>query len=293
MKKLCMILAVLSVLSLAACGAPAAGDPAETVGGTAAVLEIRDIGYPTFGTIEAFQVEGTIVSGHELVRMEVEGELIAESGGNIVAISDDTDIYDFEAGTYEAELSGLTEYFAENFNKLYSTYLTVAVGGDANIVAKLHCTCYDVSEASESFILEYTILTEDTASDEYSGTISISGLEYLESGTAEEFCLAGTVSSEHPLSKIECSASLSFGSTGIGISNDFEPFCFEEDVYSFDLSDLGSYFMDQYRKLYDMYKDVADAVGAEDTVYLTLNCTCSDAAGKTVRFAIHYEIAAA
>lgn len=304
MKKICMVLAVLMLLSLAACGAgnetPTAA-PTETPSQAVSPLEIRDIGYQPSGTIADFQVDGTIVSGYELVRMEVDGELIAESAGNIVVVSDDADPYYFGAGTYSVELSALREYFADHYSGLYNLFLTVATGGEERVTGKLTCVCYDASGASESFTLDYLIV-ENTASAEdpaaaedaasgIPGTLTVSGLEYPMSGTIEGFRIAGTISSEHPLSRVTGSGTVSSVTAGVGVSDVLAAFSFEEGTNTAELAELEGYVVEQMNAMLTTYETIAGLLDeTSGDLEIKLDFTCYDIHGNTVNFTVIYKI---
>ena len=158
MKKICVILAALMVLSLAACGAPAEDATTVTTEATTA-LEISDLSYSKSGTIEDFRIAGTIHSSSALERIEMNGQMVSQEREISVSI-DDAEPFYFEDGVTSADLSVAKEYLVNQMSELYALYVAVAADMDGAMIAQLNCTCYDAAGDSVNFTVKYDIIAK-------------------------------------------------------------------------------------------------------------------------------------
>ena len=121
-------------------------------------------------------------------------------------------------------------------------------------------------------------------------TLKISNFSYPSSGTCDSFRIQGTVSSNYALTKMECYGTCTSNALGAGLSDTADPLTLSSGCYSYDLSDATSYFINQYKKLYQLYEAAADLLGADDSVTMNITATIYDASGKSISFECTYVI---
>lgn len=291
MKKICLLLVIVLILSLAACGTPA-GDSStattEAATTAASTLTVTGLSCPESGTIDAFQVEGTVTSNYELVKVECVGT-VTSYALDITVGAEDADPYLFANGIYSADLTDLTDYFVEQYRTLYELYQNAAesIGADDSVTATLTLTCVDASGKSENAKLVYTISGEAVSAP------GISGLDYAKSGTTESFWITGTINSAEPLVRMECKGTVSSDALNITVGDDgAEHLYFEDGVTSVDMSMLTDYLISRMDDLYNLYSESVNLLGVENTACAELACTCYDLVGNTVNFTVIYEIIA-
>ena len=288
----CMM-ALLMVLTLVACTAPAGTDGATEASTEAEVaLSISGLSYSKSGTIADFQIQGTINASEALDRIEYNTTMVSNALGT--SVSDDPGTYQFEENVTTVEMSELTDYFIAQYTTLYDIYAVAVglVGADDSLMATMDCTCYDVAGNTVNFTISYKIVSEETDADisTEGDPLSIKDLAYPTSGTIADFIISGTISSPDALEKIVVSGKMESDARGISVSDGPDTYVFNDGVTIIDLSELTSFFTEMYGDLYDVYVGLAELVGADDSLVATLNCTCYDVAGNSVNFTIAYEI---
>lgn len=124
-------------------------------------------------------------------------------------------------------------------------------------------------------------------------TLDIYNFSYPESGTVNSFKVSGSISSNYSLVRMECKGKAKSNALGISVSDTADPYYFADGVYTAEAPVLTDYFMNQYKKLYEIYEGAADLLGADDSVTMTLTCTLYDSSGysdsRTLTYIIHGE----
>ncbi len=153
-----------------------------------------------------------------------------------------------------------------------------------------------VSEGSTTITATYTV-NNTTVKDQITinvqkaaSTLSVSGLSYPSSGTVDSFTISGTLSSNYAILRCECYGSATSNALGISVSDSASPFYFSEGTYVADMSMLTSYFINQYRSLYNTYASLAGILGADNSVTMNVTGTAYDSSGKSISFAFVYVI---
>ena len=164
MKKFSFLLAIVMIVSLAACGTPTKDATTVTTEATTVtteattVLEISDLSYSESGAIEDFQIAGIVRSSSDLVRIEMNGLMESQEMG--ISVSDDAEPFYFEDGVTSADLSVAKEYLVNQMSELYALYVAITADMEGAMTAQLNCTCYDAAGDSVNFTVKYDIVTE-------------------------------------------------------------------------------------------------------------------------------------
>lgn len=178
---------------------------------------------------------------------------------------------------------------------------TVAWSSDNSAVAPVSgngttATVKALSEGSATITATYTVkgkTVKDSCTitvQKAASTLSLTGLSYPGSGTVDSFTISGTLSSNYALVRAECTGSATSNALGISVSDTASPFYFGEGVYTADMSILTSYFIEQYRSLYNLYSAAAGLLGADNSVTMNVTGTCYDTSGNHISFAFTYVI---
>lgn len=121
-------------------------------------------------------------------------------------------------------------------------------------------------------------------------TLAISNLWCPDGGTCDSFRIQGTVSSNYPLVRMECKGTCTSNALGISLNDTADPLYLPDGVFTYDLADATAYFINQYRKLYELYKNVAGLLGADNSVTMNVVGTVYDATGNSKSFNFVYII---
>ena len=119
-------------------------------------------------------------------------------------------------------------------------------------------------------------------------TLQLTDFWYTESGTVDSFQVYGTISSNYALTRVTCLGSATSNALGIKVKDSAEPYYFADGTYTVDASVLRDYFINQYRKLYELYAAVAGLLGADNSVTMNISSTCYDASGNSITFTFNY-----
>ena len=164
MKKYCILLALLIVMSLVACTAPA--DDNDEILPTqiqepAFTVSISGLSYPESGTIADFNIEGTLTAPAGLDRLECEVQVDTDEDLNIMTVIA-CDPYLFEEGMTTAKLSSLGTYFIDQIDTVYGVFATMVdtLGAESNPSVCLDFICYDVEGNTANFTITYEIVSE-------------------------------------------------------------------------------------------------------------------------------------
>lgn len=121
-------------------------------------------------------------------------------------------------------------------------------------------------------------------------TLTVNNLWCPDSGTTDSFRISGTVTSNYCITRMECTGSATSNALGISVSDTADPLYVGDGVYCYDLSDATAYFINQYKKLYDLYSAAAGLLGADNSVTMNVTGTCYDSTGNSVSFTFTYII---
>lgn len=121
--------------------------------------------------------------------------------------------------------------------------------------------------------------------------LQIVDFSYATEGTIDSFWVSGTISSNYELVRVENIGTASTKLLGTFGGDTTEPYVFPKGVYSVDASVLCSYFIDQYRDLWNLYKTLSKILSVDESVTMNLTITCYDASGycesRTLTYVIH------
>lgn len=120
--------------------------------------------------------------------------------------------------------------------------------------------------------------------------LAVSNLWCPDSGTCDSFRIQGTVSSNYPLVRMECKGTCTSNALDISLSDTADPLYLPDGVFTYDLEDATAYFINQYRKLYELYESVAGLLGADNSVTMNVVGTVYDASGNSKTFNFVYII---
>ena len=161
MKKICFILVIALILSMAACAAPSADpDPTNaTEAVTEAIVEgpsITGLSYPAEGSLEAFKVEGLIEAPAGLVEMRVDSSLTSAATG--LAVSD-ANTYAFGENVTTANMADLNDFIVAQYQNVLDLYAVVAGMFDAEeaVEITLDCTFVDANGKTLSVTINYMV----------------------------------------------------------------------------------------------------------------------------------------
>lgn len=121
-------------------------------------------------------------------------------------------------------------------------------------------------------------------------TLKLENVWYPESGTCDSFRIQGKVTSNYAITRMECTGTCTSNALGITLSDTAKPLYIPSGTYSYDLSEATSYFIEQYRALYDLYETAAGLLGADNSVTMRITGTCYDSSGNKVVFNCTYVI---
>ncbi len=121
-------------------------------------------------------------------------------------------------------------------------------------------------------------------------TLAVSDLSYPPSGTFDSFTMTGTVTSNYALERIECRGVAAAAGIDFTIKRKAEDYVFAEDVYEFDASIAATYFLGQFRALYNTFLNLSGFLGIDQTVELTVYCTGYDSSGASISFTFQYTV---
>ena len=120
-------------------------------------------------------------------------------------------------------------------------------------------------------------------------TLNIKDLWCPDSGTCDSFRIQGTVTSNYSLLRFECTGKAKSNLLNISIPIEADPLYLDEGTYTYDLADATSYFILQYKKLYETYDSLASGLG-DDSVTVSVTGTGYDASGNSKSFNFTYII---
>ena len=282
MKKFLAILTALLMLTFAAC----ANDEENTTPNETeapATVTVENVKTPASGTVEEFQIEGTVSATAGLDRIEVSSSV---GDQDLNASVNDAEPYTFAEGAVTEDLANLNEYFREQLNGMVEigTMSGIDVGG-----VTMDCICYDVEGNTAFFTVNYTVIepVEETGEG-----ISVSNMSYSKTGYLDEFWIKGTLTSDFELDRIECSSyakSNALDITSPAVAGD--TYYFADGLYEADLSKLTSYFVDQIDGVYTVYKTLADALLEDNSVDITITYVAYDKSGASVTQTMSYTLA--
>jgi hypothetical protein len=89
---------------------------------------------------------------------------------------------------------------------------------------------------------------------------------------------------------MECKGTCTSNALGISLNDTADPLYLPDGVFTYDLADATAYFINQYRKLYELYKNVAGLLGADNSVTMNVVGTVYDASGNSKSFNFVYII---
>ena len=121
-------------------------------------------------------------------------------------------------------------------------------------------------------------------------TLAIYDLWCPESGTCDSFRIHGTVTSNYSLTRMECKGSCKSNALGISLSDTADPLYLPEGTFSYDLAEATAYFINQYKKLYELYEAAAGLLGADNSVTMSIVGTVYDSSGNSKSFNFVYII---
>lgn len=123
----------------------------------ASILDIEGFDYTPTGTVQSFQVYGTIYSNYSLVRCECKGYVRSNALG--INVTNEGDVFEFPDNVFSYEAKDLRDWLMAQYDGLYNTYASLAnlIGADNSVTVVLTCTIYDSSGNSNSRDLTYVI----------------------------------------------------------------------------------------------------------------------------------------
>ncbi len=121
-------------------------------------------------------------------------------------------------------------------------------------------------------------------------TLAVTSLSYPSSGTFDSFSMSGTVSSNYALTRISANGVAYSPAADRSISQTADDYVFGDDVYEFEASVAATYFLGQFRSLYNTFVSLADSMGLDKTMNLTVNCTGYDSSGASISFTFSYTL---
>ena len=121
-------------------------------------------------------------------------------------------------------------------------------------------------------------------------TLRLENVSYPEGGTPDSFRIQGKAKSNYSILRMECEGTATSNALNIPINIDCDPLYLGDGVFEYDLSDATGYFIDQYKSLYNTYKTLAGALGADDSVTMRVTGTIYDSSGNSRTFSLTYII---
>ena len=142
------------------------------------------------------------------------------------------------------------------------------------------------SEGTVTITATYTVngvTVKDTCKitvQKAASTLTIKNFTYAQAGTVDNFWVTGTISSNYELVRVEAVGTATSNQLGITVGGDpAKPYYFSPGQFTVDASILQKYFFEQYRSLYELYANVANIIGADNSVTMKMKITCYDASG--------------
>lgn len=120
-------------------------------------LAVKDLQYSESGTLEQFQISGTIESDVPLVKLTGHGK--AKSNVVDVTVTDMSDLYYFEDGVTSVELSDVREYLLDNMGNIFNLF---GIIGSENHEVTINYTfeCEDEAGNTVAFEIHYVMTGE-------------------------------------------------------------------------------------------------------------------------------------
>ena len=153
-----------------------------------------------------------------------------------------------------------------------------------------------ISEGSATITATYTVKgkqVQDSCTisvQKAASTLNLVNFAYASSGTVDSFWVSGTTTSNYALDRLECYGTARSNALGIEVSDTASPYYFGDGVYTFEASNLTSYFINQYKSLYNAYALVAGVLGADQSVTMYITLTCYDNSGNSITRTMTYLI---
>ena len=122
-------------------------------------------------------------------------------------------------------------------------------------------------------------------------TLKVYNLSYPKRGSVNDFYFDANISSNYSLVKLSGKGSAKSNALGISVSDTPDPLYFDAGLYEAgprESNIITQYLINQYKSLYNLYVALANLVGADDSLTMTINSTVQDASGATVSFTIVY-----
>ena len=124
-----------------------------------------------------------------------------------------------------------------------------------------------------------------------SSALTVKNVYYPKKGRVEEFYFSADITSNYQLTQLYLYGTAKSNALGISVPPVEKTFTFKEGIYELgpDETDaIAQYLIQEYRRLYDIYVNAADALNADHSVTLTINSTVFDSSGKSMTFTITY-----
>ena len=112
-------------------------------------------------------------------------------------------------------------------------------------------------------------------------TLNIKDFSYKQAGTVNSFSVSGTIYSNYALDRVEISGYAVAKAINWDYPlDDAAPYTFSAGTYEASCSVLTSYFINQFKSLYNVYSTFANLFGASDAVEVHITVTVYDTSGN-------------